>query len=142
MGRDDTFPLQQIRVRVPFRDMTTAEAEHISDAIWPYVDAKVATLHEQLERGTPQLSNDVILIAMGELMELNPADQEERRLIKKAFRVIRFLAHIQGLMVRICVRCILPWAIAASAGTLGVYMTEYLPSLAKMLRDIGLIAKT
>ncbi|VUX46398.1 hypothetical protein DF3PA_210011 [Candidatus Defluviicoccus seviourii] len=140
MGRDDTYPLDERRIRIPFRDMTTAEAEHQVQAIWPYLDGKVtAILAEKLSQLERQYSSDDIITAIANLMELSAATPENARQIRAAFRLLRLAAATQTMFTRICFRCFLPWVVALIAGATGMIVKENSPALTQFIEKLKLL---
>lgn len=140
MGRDDTYPLDERRIRIPFRDMTTAEAEHQVQAIWPYLDGKVvAILSEKLSQLERQYSSDDIIAVIADLMELNAATPENARQLRAAFRLLRMAAATQTMFARICFRCFLPWVVAVIAGAAGLMVKENSPALAQFVEKLKLL---
>lgn len=140
MGRDDTYPIDEKRIRIPFRDMTTAEAEHHVETIWPYLDGRIADVFadrlSQLER---QYSSEDIIVAIGNLMELSATTPENARQIRAAFRLLRMIGATQTMFARICFRCILPWMVALLAGAAGLIIKENSPALAQFIEKLRLL---
>lgn len=140
MGRDDTYPIDEKRIRIPFRDMTTAEAEHHVETIWPYLDGRIAEILtgklSQIER---QYSSEDVIVAIGNLMELSATSPENARQIRAAFRLLRMIASTQTMFARICFRCIVPWMVALLAGATGLILKENSPALAQFIDKIKLL---
>lgn len=140
MGRDDTYPLDERRIRIPFRDMTTAEAEHQVQAIWPYLDGKVTQiLSEKLSQLERQYSGDDIIVAIANLMELSAATAENAKQIRAVFRLLRMVAVTQTMFARVCFRCLLPWVVALIAGATGMIVKENSPALTQFIEKIKLL---
>jgi hypothetical protein len=142
MGRDDTFPIQDTRIRIPFRDMTTTEAEYHAETMWPYYDVRIAALlEERLKILNPQATRESVMQTLAELMELNAASAEERTRIRNAFRFLRIVVQSQAMLARICFRCLLPWTLAAGAGLAGMLLNDNFPVLASLLAKLKLLGQ-
>lgn len=140
MGRDDTYPMEEKRIRIPFRDMTTAEAEYHAETMWPYLDSRVsAVLNERINKIERQYTSEDIINAIADLMELSAASPEDARRIRSAFRFLRWVAATQSMFARICLRCLLPWLVAVVAGATGLIVKENSPALVHFLEKIKLL---
>lgn len=137
MVRDDTYPLPENRIRAPFRDMTTVEAEYHADTLWPYFDSRVATLVQEIIKSqVPHMVREKTLDILADLVEVNTATPEGRGQLKSAFRVIRMLGDLRQFVTSICIKCLLPWSIAAGAGVVGILFKDSVPEFVKIVVKI------
>ncbi len=139
MTRDDTFPLPEERVRSFFQNVTTKEAVYHAETIWPFLDAKIsAMLEEKVKDVGADATREALFKVISDLLELNPSSIDDRRKIKRLFRLLYLVMAAQSWFARICFRCILPWTAAALVGIIGIALKQYFPTLATSLQRLGL----
>jgi hypothetical protein len=137
MVRDDTYPLPENRVRAPFRDMTTAEAEYHAETMWPYFDSRVGNMVQDiLKQQVSGLIREKTLDVLADLIEINTATPEGRGQLKAAFRIIRMLGDLRQFIASICIKCLLPWTLAAGAGIVGLIFKDSVPELVRIVQHV------
>jgi hypothetical protein len=135
MVRDDTYPLPENRVRAPFRDMTTAEAEYHAETMWPYFDSRVSTMvQEILKQHVGSLVREKTLDVLADLAEINSATTEGRGQLKSAFRILRMLGDLKQFIAGICIKCLLPWMLATGAGIIGIFFKDSTPEIVHIIK--------
>jgi hypothetical protein len=138
MVRDDTYPLPENKIRAPFRDMTTVEAEYHAETMWPYFDGRVAAaVQETLQQQLGVLMRDRVMDTLADMVEINASTPEGRARLKMAFRMLGMLADLRQFVASICVKCILPWTVAAIAGIFGLLFKDSVPEMVKLFQYVA-----
>ncbi len=130
MGRDDTYPLPDNRIRAPFRDMTTAEAEHHADTMWPYYASRVNNaIAQSINEYMANSADDVLLRGIGEIMSINTRTPEGMSRVRLALRILAVFCDVGDMLKKVCLKCLLPWTLAALAGAAGILFKDSVPAL-------------
>jgi hypothetical protein len=140
MRPDDTYPLSETRIRIPFRDMTTAEAEYHALVMWPYFEAKVsAVVEEKIRNELNEHTRQVVIQTLGDILALSNDDAARLKEIESIFWILKLIHKMNTATKRICIRCIMPWTLAALTGLLGLLLNHYFPYLANIIDYAGLV---
>ena len=124
MGKEDTFHFQDDRIRIPFRDMTTSEAEYHAETMWPYYDEKITYL---IDRKAKLICTDygeeIFINQTRNILGINLEDQLERDNLRRILNFLRFISSTQKKCVGIFYKIFVPWLIAACTGFVIILIT-------------------
>ncbi|MCP5364918.1 MAG: hypothetical protein H6905_06800 [Hyphomicrobiales bacterium] len=128
MVKEDTFHFQDDRIRIPFRDMTTSEAEYHAETMWPYYDEKISALLEQKTKMLClEFREEIIINQMNQMFGINLNNEQEKEKLKRIFQLFKVLVEIQQRFYSLLNRVFVPWDLAASTGLLGILIKQYFP---------------
>jgi len=142
MGREDTFHFQDDRIRVPFRDMTTNEAEYHAETMWPYYDEKVSAIFEQKTKSLClEFREEMILNQLNQIFGINLNDQREWENFKKVIRLFKFIIEIQQRFYALFYNLFVPWILAAITGMAIILIKQYFPEIKYYIEAIENISQ-
>lgn len=137
MVKEDTFHFQDDRIRIPFRDMTTSEAEYHAETMWPYYDERISELFEQKTKTLcVEVREELVINQLNKVFGINLSEKQEIEKIKKIFSLFRFMVELQQRFFSLFYKLFVPWALAAGTGLVIILIKQYFPYIRYYIEQI------